>query len=245
MADKGKGKGGPPKKKSLTATVSALAKIVKKDHQTIIRSIDYADFYVDYAAPINWESFSYFQFMNPSGWTSTCRRNTSSVSSPDCMLKSIQMSFNVTHGSGGLYYHYFIALVRPRDVWVPDLIGPNRLRLDVDYNDMGPGSAPSLNPLMFKVLQTWQFNTQAPAASMSSDLCYKSRSKNIYVNQRIQAKPTTIAGASQNWRDMNDSNFNQTEKLYVLTWVNTFQGTPIGASLPSIGVTMKFITNNL
>jgi len=32
---KGKGSGGPPKKKSLTATVSALAKIVKKDHKMI------------------------------------------------------------------------------------------------------------------------------------------------------------------------------------------------------------------
>lgn len=245
MTGKGKGKGGPPKKKSLTATVSALAKIVKKDHQTIARSIDYADFYVDYAAAINWEQFSYFQFMNPVGWTTTCRRSTSTVTSPDALLKNIELSFNVFNNLSGLYLHYFVALVRPRDVWVPDLIGPNRLRADVDYTDMGPGNNPSLNPQMFKVLSVWSFNTQAAAAGMDYGFVYKARSKKINLNQTLRAKPTNALGASQQWRDMNDSNFNQTEKLYLLTWCNSFQGTPLGPSLPSIGVTMKFVTCNL
>ena len=245
MAGKGKGKGGPPKKKSLTATVNALAKIVKKDHQTIARNLDFADFYVDYNASINWEQFSYFQFMNPSGWSSTCRRNPASATSPDCILKNIEMSFSVTNNLSLLYLHYYIALVRPRDVWVPDLIGPNRLRLDVDYTDMGPGHSPSLNPQMFKILGAWSFNTQTAAAGMDNALVWRGRSKKIYMNQRITAKPTSGLPASQQWRDMNDSNFNQNEKLYLLTWCNTFQGTALGPSLPIMGVTMKFVTTSL
>ena len=242
---KGKGKGGPPKKKSLTATVSALAKMVKKDHKILNSNIDYADFYVDYAAAINWEQFSYFQFMNPVGWTTTCRRNTNTVNSPDAMLKSIELSFNIFNNLSLLYLHFFVALVRPRDVWVPDLVGPNRLRLDVDYTDMGPGNSPSLNPQMFKVLAVWHLNTQTAAAGMDNSLVFKARSKKITLNQLLRAKPTTALGVSQQWRDMNDSNFNQTEKLYLLTWCNTFQGTPLGPSLPSIGTTMKFTTNAL
>ena len=245
MAGKGKGNGDPKKKKTLTATVNALAKIVKKDHQTIARNIDYADFYVDYNAAVNWEQFSYFQFMNPVGWTSTCRRNPATVTSPDCVLKTMDINFSVFNNLSLLYLHFFVALVRPRDVWVPDLIGPNRLRLDVDYTDMGPGHSPSLNPQMFKVVKTWEFNTQTVSAGLENNCVWRARSKKIYLNQRITAKPTTGLPASQQWRDMTDANFNQNEKLYLLTWCNTFQGTPLGPSLPIFGVTAKFVTCSL
>jgi len=244
MAGKGKGSGGPPKKKSLTATVTALAKIVKKDHKLIKNSIDYTDYlFPETIAIVSYKTWNYASLMQPVVWTSTCRRSNQTSISPETQLKEMHVSICCNHGTSNYETTWFVAVVRAKKDWIPDISNPSQLlRYNVDYSDMGAGNAPILNYDKFTVLKQWITSTnyvsQGEPSQSTKRLNWKFR-----LNQTIKASAQTVGASDQNWYSNSEGDFDTSERLYILHYANTPSNASWGVLYnPSITVGVRFTT---
>lgn len=243
-AGKGKGSGGPPKKKSLTATVSALAKIVKKDHQTIARSIDYADYlYSANNAAVPYTAWYGQSILWPANWTTTARRSNITTTSPEVQLKNMTVSVCCNHNSTNYAVTWYVAVVRAKIDWIPSTTFGSALRTLVDFTDMGAGNAPILNYDKFTILQQWSFCTGSIGQGNPLSGTAR-RTKNFKLNTTIKASPENSGTSDQNWFSMNDTDIPTNQRLYILTYVNT----PIGLAwatgnpVPSMYTSVRFTT---
>jgi len=242
MSGKGKGSGGPPKKKSLTATVTALAKIVKKDHKMVAKSVDYTDYqFPETIAIVSYKVWGYTSLMQPNLWTSTCRRSNSTTISPETQLKNLTISICCNHGTSNYETSWFVAVVRPKKDWTPDLTSlVPILRGGVDFTDMGAGNAPILNYDKFVVLKSWSVTTNYVSQGEPSQST-KRLVRNFRLNQTIRGSAQTVGSADQNWLGNTDSDFTNTDKLYVIYYGNTPQNAAWGALYnPSITIGARF-----
>ena len=241
---KGKGSGGPPKKKSLTATVSALAKIVKKDHQTIARSLDYADYlYSANNAAMPYEKWYGQSILFPSNWSSTCRRSNLTIISPEAQLKGMTVSVCCNHNSSNLAITWYVAIVRAKIDWIPSTSFGSALRALVDFTDMGFGNAPVLNYDKFTLLKHYSFCT----ASIGQGAPLAGTARRVFkckLNTLMKAAPDTSSSADQNWLGMNDTEIPTNQRLYVLTYLNCPGGVQWGTAnpVPSMYTSVRFTT---
>lgn len=234
------------KKKGLAATVSALAKIVKQDHKTIAKSLDYADFY--YSA--NNAALPYNQFygqsiLTPQNWTATCRRSNNNLTSPEALLKNMHVSLCCNHGSTLYQVTWYVAVVRAKADWIPSVLFGDYLRALVDYTDMGFGNAPILNFDRFTILKTFSFSSNAIGQGDPTHT-HQRRTANIKTNQLLKASPLSTIAAEQNWVTNLDTDFQTSERLYILTFCNT----PIGLTWgngqgPSMYTSVRFTTQQM
>ena len=239
MAGKGKGSGGSAKKKSLTATVTALAKIVKKDHKMIAKSIDYSDYLFPGAiAAASYQTWNYLSLMQPIVWIPSLRRSNATAISPEVQLKEMNISICCNHGGSIYEASWFVAVVRAKKDWVPD--ATNVLRPDVDWCNMGPGSAPGLNQDKFVLLKSWStttsIQTQGEPSQATKRLVWKFK-----MNQLIRASAQTVGSSDQNWITNTETDFEPHERLYVIYYANSPINLNWGSGLnPSITVGARF-----
>jgi len=244
---KGKGSGGPPKKKSLTATVSALAKIVKKDHMAISKSIDYADYiYSANNAALPYEKWYGQSILFPSNWSSTCRRSNQTIISPEAQLKNMTVSICCNHNSTLLSISWYVAIVRAKIDWIPSTSFGSALRALVDFTDMGFGNAPVLNYDKFTILKHYSFVTGQIGLGNPVSATAR-RVFNCKLNTVLKAAPETASTADQNWLGMNDTDIPTNQRLYVLTFVNAAGGVAWGTAnpVPSMYTSVRFTTCQL
>ena len=246
MAGKGKGSGGPAKKKSLTATVSALAKIVKKDHSTIAKSIDYADyFYSANNAAVPYELFYGQSILFPVNWTQTCRRSNNTQTSPEATLKNLRLSICCNHGTTIYAITWYVALVRAKKDWIPSTLFGNALRTLVDYSDMGFGNAPVLNYDKFTILKQFKFETNLIGQGNPGH-SHVQRSCDLKMNYTMRASVQNSTTADANWFTNIDTDFATSDRLYVLTYCNTPAGVNWSSGFgPSMFTGARFTTSQL
>ena len=241
---KGKGNGGPPKKKSLTATVSALAKIVKKDHKLIKNSIDYTDFlFPESIAIVSYRTWNYNSLIQPVNWSFTCRRSNVVSTTPETQLKEVHVSICCNHGTSNYETAWFVAVVRAKKDWTPDTANPSTLlRTNIDWSDMGAGNAPVLNADKFVILKQWSVTTnyfsQGEPSQSTKRLNWKFR-----MNQTLRASPQTSSNADQNWLTSTETDYETSDRLYILHYANTPSNASWGVLYnPSITVGVRFTT---
>ena len=243
MAGKGKGSGGPAKKKSLTATVSALAKIVKKDHKTITQSLDYSDYlYTANNSAIGFEQFYGQSILFPVNWTATCRRSNAAAVSPEATLKHMDISVCCNHGATLYTVTWYIAVVRAKKDWIPSTLFGNSLRPFVDYSDMGFGNAPILNFDKFTILKTFTFKTNAIGQGEPS-ITHQTRTFKTKMNLVLKASAQNTTSGDQNWVTNLDTDFDTSQRLYVLAYCDTPVGLQWGTGTgPSMYTAARFST---
>ena len=242
MSGKGKGSGGPAKKKSLTQTVSALAKIVKKDHKLIKNSLDYTDhLYPESIAIVSYRTWNYVSLLVPVMWQQTCRRANPSQTSPETQLKEMTVSVCCNHGTSAIETAWFVAVVRAKKDWVPNTAFPSTLLRDlVDFTDMGAGNAPVLNYDKFTVLKQWSVTTNYYNQGQPSEAT-KRLTKKFKMNYTIRSSPQTNATGDQSWSSNNETDFDTSDRLYVIYYANSPSNTSWGVlAPPSITIAARF-----
>lgn len=247
MAGKGKGSGGGPKKKSLTATVSALAKIVKKDHQTIAKHIDYADFRTApvYFNPV-YENFLITPLIDPVNWISTCRRSPATDTSVEAVIKKVQIEVSLRHNNldtSGSTINWVIICFSGKGDWYPTSSGSS-LRKDIDYGQLGAGCPVVLNNDNIVVHKRWNCRTKARTVgdTVTDSTCY--RSHKMGLNRKLRRTPISSVTSDSNWKKMVVADFNTTEQIYCGVYADTVEGTAWSA-IPLISFTASFTVQML
>lgn len=223
----GKKYSGPPKKKSLTSTVQALAKIVKKDHQQITRSIDYADFRTAplYVNPV-YQVAVCAPLIDPVNWISTCRRSQASTTSVEAIIKKMCLEVGIRHNvldTSGVTMVWNVIIFHGKGDWYPTT--SLNLRPDIDYAQMGVGLPLGFNEDNITILKRWTCRTRAKTtgAPLGDSVCY--RTFHLKMNKKIKRTPIQVPATESSWLKMTQVDFTPPEQIYCGIYCDTPEGT--------------------
>ena len=234
---------------TLQSQLDALKKVVKKDHQTIAKNIDWSDWYLpDWTLPAEaYDVFNASSLISPSQLVSTRRVSNMNTMENDAILKSITISIFYLHGASQSYISNNFYLVRPKDNWEPfySAVSYNKLRYNLDYTPMGPGNEPALNSDRFTILKKISF-TSCPfitGADVKTDATKRIK-WTIALNQKIMATPANTATSAQAWRTKTAGDFAHHDRLYLLWHCDSPSTTNWLTANPyaRVGVTMTTCT---
>lgn len=224
--------------RSLRQQVATLSKIVKQDHTTIIKSLDYADFLYPAVStvPVR-DVWNHVQLMQPVLWSPTLRRSNLSDTAVEATIVSVNIELLVIHGAADVCTtNWTFVLFRAKGDWIP---GSPSLRPALDFVDMGSGNNPALNQDFFKVLKRFDFRTKARSVGDMEHTSTPKRSLYLKMNYPLKRVPTTTALGDTTWKNMTDSDFTRPDKLYFAWYCNNLGSQAFTVS-PALTFTTKF-----
>lgn len=209
-------------KKTIQSQINSLKKVVVKDHRLLSKSVDYTDYlFPETIAVVSYRTWNYASLIVPNTWAQTCRRSNAVMISPESQLKEMTVSFCCNHGTSNYETSWFVAVVRAKKDWVPNSSAPSTLLRDlVDFTDMGAGNAPILNADKFTILKSWSLTTNSISQGEPSQATQR-RTHRFKMNQTLRASNQTVATGDQNWLSNNETDFDTSDRIYVLHYANT------------------------
>ena len=233
-----------PNNKSLESQVATLSKIVKKDHQTINRALDHADFYYPTVSTVpTIRVWNLVQLLQPVLWSPTLRRSNQSDTAVDATITKLNLELMVTHGLADVTtINWTFVLFKSKGDWIP--AGGPSLRADLDWRDMGSANNVLLNEDFFKVIKRWNIRTKARSVGDMEFTSTPKRSFSMPMSFPLKRVPTTTTLGDTTWKTMTDSDFTRPEKIYFAWYFDTIGSQAVTVN-PSITAGFKFTVKML
>ena len=244
---KGKGSFGKRGVKSLQQQVATLQKIVKSDHKTLTKSLEYADFYMTttYINPTYNTVWNMVKFMDPLNWIASRRASGHTATSAEATLHNLTIHIGARHSpldTSGVTINYNIIICSGKGDWLPS--ASTGLRDNIDYTRCGAGLPYVYNQNNLKILKKLNLRTKQRTTGDMINSSTHMRTVSLNMKKLLKGNPVTTTAADNNWKRMVATDFEPDDQIFFFVNVDTCEGIT-WLNAPAVSITPTYTVSML